>query len=135
MKPWKAHKHCVVCGEQNPMGLRIRFYETGENEVRANWVASSHLQGYSGLLQGGVTAALLDSAMVNCIRLQGTEALTAEMTIKYLHPIPIGTLLSIHGEKNKSRKSLHWVNAWIQDSKRIYAKAEGLFMDQKGEDT
>ena len=133
MKPWKAHKHCVICGEQNPVGLRIQFYESGPNEVKASWVARAHLQGYTGLLQGGVTASLLDSAMVNCLRLQGSDALTAEMSIKYLHPIPIGAQLSIHGEREKSRKSLHWVKAWIQDSERIYAKADGIFMDQKFE--
>lgn len=125
---WEAHKHCIICGESNPLGLGIRFHVIRDLEVEAHWQVHERLQGYTGLLQGGVTSALLDSAMVNCLRLHGTEALTAEMTVRYLQPIHIGATLRISGRILKSRKHLHFTEAEIYDGETIAAQATAKFI-------
>lgn len=128
-KPWKAHRHCVVCGEQNPLGLKIHFEESAPAKVRANWTVRETLQGYAGLLQGGVTAALLDSAMVNCLRMNGSEAYTAEMCVRYLQPIPVGATIEIHGCIQKNRKNMHWTEASIFINRTLMACATAKFID------
>lgn len=128
-KPWKAHRHCVVCGEKNPLGLKINFMESGPLEVRATWTIRETLQGYAGLLQGGVTAALLDSAMVNCLRINGTEAYTAEMCVRYMQPIPVGATIEIQGRIQRSRKNMHWTEASVFLNQALMASATAKFIN------
>lgn len=137
-KSWSAHRHCVICGEQNPLGLKIHFLESGPLEVRAHWTVRETLQGYVGLLQGGVTAALLDSAMVNCLCINGSEAYTAEMCVRYLQPIPVGASIEIQGRIQRSRKNMHWTEAYIFLNSVLMASATAKFiniaqqMDKRG---
>jgi uncharacterized protein (TIGR00369 family) len=121
----------VICGEKNPLGLGIRFRVVSESKVEAHWTVSERLQGYTGLLQGGVTAALLDSAMVNCLRLHGIEAYTAEMNVRYLKPIPVGCILHISGHMLKSRKQMHWTEATLYSRESIVATATGKFITKE----
>lgn len=119
----------MVCGEQNPLGLKIHFKESGPQEVRASWKVRETLQGYAGLLQGGVTAALLDSAMVNCLRMNGSEAYTAEICVRYMQPIPVGATIEIQGRIQRSRKNMHWTEAFIYLNQTLMASATAKFIN------
>lgn len=127
-KPWHAHRHCVICGHQNPLGLKIHFHEVGDSCVEAEWQVSDRVQGYAGLMQGGVTAALLDSAMVNALRYQEIEAYTAEISVRYLHAIPIGAKVKIEGKVLRSRKNLHWTEATLHHEGTVMATASAKFL-------
>ena len=50
-----------------------------DGSVRGVFFASAPLEGYTGLLHGGIAAAFLDGAMTNCLFAHGIEALTAEL--------------------------------------------------------
>ncbi len=104
--------------------------ESGPQEVRASWKVRETLQGYVGLLQGGVTAALLDSAMVNCLRINGSEAYTAEMCVRYLQPIPVGITIEIQGHIQRSRKNMHWTEAFIFLNQALMASATAKFINK-----
>jgi len=125
---WEAHKHCIICGEENPFGLGIRFTLTTECHAEAHWIVRKQFQGYVGLLQGGITVALLDSAMVNCLRLQGIEAFTAEMNVRFVLPIPVSSPLHIVGKLVRSRKNLHWTEATVLLDGCVAASASGKFI-------
>ena len=56
-------RHCFACGLENPIGLKLKFYQTAEDEVTADYVAPEEYQGYPGILHGGVTATILDEAV------------------------------------------------------------------------
>lgn len=128
-QPWHAHRNCVICGHQNALGLKVKFHEVAEGEVEADWKVTERVQGYAGLLQGGVTAALLDSAMVNALRHSGVEAFTAEMTVRYLQAIPVGSKLHIIGKIVRSRRNLHWTEAQVMMDGIVVASAEAKFLD------
>jgi len=95
-------------------------------------MVSEKLQGYTGILQGGITAALLDSAMVNCLRLHGIEAYTAEMNVRYLKPIAVGSRLHITGGILRSRNTLHWTESQVFIDQVLVAKATGKFITKEG---
>jgi acyl-coenzyme A thioesterase PaaI-like protein len=67
----EAHPFCFVCSPSNPMGLALRYSPQPDRSVAANFLGNCALEGYSGLLHGGVIAALLDGAMTNCLFARG----------------------------------------------------------------
>ncbi|WP_376789473.1 PaaI family thioesterase [Thermoflexus sp.] len=86
---------CFVCGLQNPAGLRVRFYEDGVDTVRAEVMIPEEYQGYPGVAHGGIVAALLDEAAGRALMIGAPERfmVTAQLTIRYHHPVPIGQRL------------------------------------------
>ncbi|WP_322800003.1 PaaI family thioesterase [Thermoflexus sp.] len=86
---------CFICGVQNPAGLKVRFYEDGKTTVRAEVVIPEVYQGYPGVAHGGVVAALLDEAAGRAVMIEAPERfmVTAQLTVRYHHPVPIGQTL------------------------------------------
>lgn len=126
---WPAHEHCLVCGPHNRRGLGLRFLPCDKCRVAACTRVVSTLQGYSGIVQGGVTAALLDSAMVHCIfRYAGVEAVTVEMSVRYVAEIAVGQSIRIEGCLCKHRKNVFWAEAKVCAGDCLLATATGTFM-------
>jgi hypothetical protein len=74
------HAQCLFCGKQNPIGFKLAFHARGDGSVHAVFPCERPLQSYPETLHGGVIAALLDSAMTNCLFSKGVIAVTAELT-------------------------------------------------------
>lgn len=129
LEAWKSHRHCAVCGPSNRRGLALRFRLREDGIAEAFTHIGSALQGYAGIVQGGVTAALLDSAMVNCIWLRtGVETVTAEMSVRYQAEIPIGAKIRVEGSLLRQRRGLYWARAQVWCEERSMASAEATFM-------
>ncbi len=79
--------NCFACSPDNDHGLRMEFYEDGD-EVVSVWQPGAGFQGYGNILHGGIQATLLDevSAWFVYIKLN-TAGMTAGMDIKYLKPV------------------------------------------------
>jgi acyl-coenzyme A thioesterase PaaI-like protein len=105
----EAHPFCFVCSGSNPMGLALKYGLQADGGVTATFLGNCALEGYSGLLHGGVIAAMLDGAMTNCLFARGIRAVTAELKVRYLAPI-------------MSAESVN-VRAWLEESSR-----HGLFL-------
>ena len=58
--PQPNSRHCFVCGLENPVGLRLRIYQTAPGEIETTFTAPAHFQGYPGVLHGGIIATILD---------------------------------------------------------------------------
>ncbi len=98
---------CLVCGRDNPFGLRARFYELAPDEPAAAGAGApapaagrellgvftprEEHQSYPGLLHGGVSAAILDETIGRAILLvqPGAWGVTAELTIRFRKPLPL----------------------------------------------
>ena len=65
------------------MGLALHYAPLPDGSVSAKFLGHSALEGYSGLLHGGVIAAMLDGAMTNCLFARGIRGLTAELKVRY----------------------------------------------------
>jgi acyl-coenzyme A thioesterase PaaI-like protein len=126
-----GHSRCVLCGEHNPLSLKLGF-EAGESgSVRTRFDANRVLQGYSDILHGGVIAALLDSAMTHCLFHQGIKALTGDLHVRYLHPIPCDAALEIQARVEYSRPPLYRLKAELLKAGQVMAWASGKFMRQE----
>jgi uncharacterized protein (TIGR00369 family) len=99
---------CFVCGLENPAGLRLVFYETGQDEVTATYTPPDHFQGYPGVLHGGIIASLLDEVggRVAMIGDPTHFMFTAKMEVRYRRPTPLGQPLTVSGRLVKMRGRL-----------------------------
>lgn len=51
--------NCFGCSPNNPIGLRLHFYDEGEYVV-SKWTPSNDYEGYHNVLHGGIQATLMD---------------------------------------------------------------------------
>jgi len=85
MKQLQDNEQCYVCGAKNPVGLAIHFTTNREaRSISAAFRPSVMHQGFSGIVHGGILSSLLDEAMVKLAFELGLNAVTAEMTIRFL---------------------------------------------------
>jgi len=101
MRKQPNSRKCFVCGLQNPVGLKLVFYEDAEAEqVRAEFVVSDEYQGYPGVAHGGIISAVLDEIAGRAILLHGDDddlMATLRLTVRYRRPTPTETPLTAVG--------------------------------------
>jgi acyl-coenzyme A thioesterase PaaI-like protein len=99
---------CFVCGMENPVGLRARFFSTAPGCVEVEWTAPDYYQGYPGVLHGGIAATLLDEAAGRTTMTGDAPRfmVTMKLEARYRKPIPVGRPLRITGELLRDRGRL-----------------------------
>jgi uncharacterized protein (TIGR00369 family) len=125
------HAQCVVCSSHNPLGLGIEFILADDGSIQGYFSGSHIFTGYPGLLHGGVIAALLDGAMTNCLFAHGLVAVTAELKVRYRHPVKADKPVVIRAWTQKSLPPLHLLQAELQQNGRIKATATAKFMERQ----
>jgi uncharacterized protein (TIGR00369 family) len=92
---------CFLCGMQNPVGLKLAFYDDLETQqVRSEFVVPDAFQGYPGVVHGGIVAAVLDETAGRAIMLGGDDDnlfATMRLTVRYRRPTPTETPLTAVG--------------------------------------
>lgn len=98
----------MVCGslDNNPDTVNLMFSEYPDGSVCADYTADHRHQGYTGLLHGGMTSTLLDAAMTHCLFMQGVQALTAELTVRFISPVCTGDKLMVCARLLGQRRGL-----------------------------
>lgn len=82
----KGEYLCFGCDPHNPIGLKLQFVLSGE-EVSAVWEPRPDLEGYPGLIHGGIQATLADEIGVWYVyTVFGTAGATESLEIKYKRP-------------------------------------------------
>ena len=125
-----AHPYCIICGRAPDCGLGVHFCLQQDGAVEAGFECIGRYQGHEGLLHGGITSSLLDGAMTNCLFAHGIVAVTAEMTVRFRHPIDVNQLLVVRAHITRSQPPLHIVEAEIVQEGQVKAKASGKFMER-----
>ncbi|NDW11518.1 PaaI family thioesterase [Bacteroides sp. 214] len=79
--------NCFGCAPHNPAGVKMEFYEDGD-EIVSIWKPSSEYQGWLNTLHGGIQAVLLDEicAWVVLRKLQ-TTGVTSKMETRYMKSV------------------------------------------------
>jgi uncharacterized protein (TIGR00369 family) len=120
---------CFACGLENPAGLHLRFCDNGQDQVVCDFTLSPNHQGYPGVAQGGVVAAILDEAGGRTVMIGDHLRLfmTAKLEIKYRQPVPVGVALKAVGRIIKLKDRLASAHAEIQNAAgEVLAEAELL---------
>ncbi len=95
---------CFGCGPDHPAGLRVRCFRT-PGGVAAPIVIPGSYEGPPGVAHGGIVALYLDEVLgAAVLRATGRVAVTGELTVRYLAPVPtetpilgLGRLVADHG--------------------------------------
>ncbi len=99
-------KCCFVCGAQNTIGLKAKFYEGEEGESIALFTPRSELQSYPGIMHGGISATILDETIGRAIMSlygQNSFGVTIELNIRYKKPVPTEVELKVVGRITKDK--------------------------------
>ena len=98
--------NCFGCSPYNKIGLQLEFWENGD-EILAKWQPHKSLEGWVGVLHGGIVASLLDelAGWIVMIKLN-TSGVTSNLNVSYLKPVYIskgeitvkGRLASLDGK-------------------------------------
>jgi uncharacterized protein (TIGR00369 family) len=124
-----APNHCFGCSPTNPHGLRLQFSIAEDRTVLCETHVSEFYEGPPGYLHGGIIATLLDEAMSKANRAHGVTAMTRQMNVEYLRPVPSNVSIRVAGNVTRSEGRKHWTTAEIQSNEgKTLAKATGLFI-------
>ncbi|MBN1847949.1 MAG: PaaI family thioesterase [Deltaproteobacteria bacterium] len=114
----KGYK-CFACGTANPIGLRLRFYRSGESVCTDITLGKYHV-GWENIAHGGIISTILDEVMSwTILYFKRIFFVTRKMELKYIRPVLVGIPLTAKGEVIDG-----------SEPPRIKAKAE--LRDQEG---
>ncbi len=126
-------RHCFICGLENPVGLKLRIYQTEPGLIETTYTAPEHFQGYPGVLHGGIVAAILDEIAGRAQMGDPSKPrfmFTAKLEVRYRKNVPIGQPLRIIGKAGKSKGKIAegWAGIYNQQGD-LLAEADALLID------
>jgi uncharacterized protein (TIGR00369 family) len=112
----RNHPRCMVCGDANGHGLRLDFTVAADGSVSAVFQCEESLEGYAGIVHGGMVSSLLDGAMTNCLFARGIVAVTAELTVRFQRSLRVDEPARVQAWITRSNPHLHFLAAEITQS-------------------
>ena len=116
-------------GASNPISPRFEFriVDPGKR-VEGSGVFGAVHAGPPDTLHGGILSGLFDELLGTVCWSGGRGGFTGTLSIRYMHPTPLGKLLIARGEmiRCEGRKAI--VKGWIQHDGQVTATAEGIFI-------
>lgn len=128
--PHKSHRFCLMCGRDNPLSFGLKFKKNDDGTVSATFTGNCNLQGYTGVMHGGVLSALLDTAMAQCLLHQNIEAVTGELNVRYLEQVDCNGTLDIKAWIDSSLPPLYHLRSQICIGNKIVCKGKARFMQR-----
>ena len=122
---------CFLCGKDNPLGLKVVWFNNNENNtVEAEVTVSENYRSYPGVVHGGIVAALLDETSGRAIMLNGdfdNLMVTLKLEVVYKKVTPTNTPLKLVGRVLRGGTSKAIVEAEILlPSGEVSAKGTAL---------
>ncbi len=127
---------CVVCGRENPLGLRLSLHvdEPG-GIVRTEFRPTAQHIGFEGIIHGGLLATVLDEAMVWAATWAGKRFCVAgELNTRFRAGAAPGKLLTVTAQVESIRSRLIETTGKILDEDgRVVATGDGKYipLDEK----
>ncbi|MGM9536575.1 MAG: PaaI family thioesterase [Intestinibacter sp.] len=91
LKKQNSSKSCLVCGVENDLGLKARFYQLENGELVSIFNSKEFHQSYPGRVHGGISAAILDETIGRAISISDETiwGVTGSLEIRYKKPVPL----------------------------------------------
>jgi len=118
--------NCFGCAQHNPYGLKMEFYQDGD-EVVSHWAPHPNFQSWLHTLHGGIQATLLDEiGMWFVSRKLQTSGVTSNLNIRYRKHVPAGegVLLEVRARLKSQRRNLVEMEGEIRYNGEICTTAE-----------
>jgi uncharacterized protein (TIGR00369 family) len=121
---------CFGCGGANVRGMQLTFeQDDAANKIRGAFRLGPEYQGGAGFIHGGIIATVLDEVMGKVCRFRGVRAVTAELGVEYLKPVPVDVDLLIEGyETEMNGRNIHIAGEIRDRSGQLLARGKGRFV-------
>ena len=126
----KADNPCFGCGADNPRGMKLTFEQDHDaRKIVGRFRLGPEYQGTNRVMHGGIIAVLLDEAMGKMNRFHNVRAMTAELSVEYLRPVPIDEEIVVEAEEvsHEGRNLIHRGEIRSADGK-VLARGRGRFV-------
>jgi uncharacterized protein (TIGR00369 family) len=122
--------NCFGCGGANDGGMKLTFVQDDANKkIVGRFVMGPRYQGGGGMLHGGIIAMLLDEAMGKVCRFRNARAVTAEMNIDFIKPIPTDQEITVEAFETAARGRNLFEWGEIRDAQgQLLARARARFV-------
>src|SRR5580693_5633359 len=121
---------CFGCGAANLRGMLLTFeQDDAAQRIRGNFRLGAEYQGGPGFIHGGIIATVLDEVMGKVCRFRGVRAVTAELAVEYLKPVPVDVDLLIESyELEINGRNLKIVGEIRDGTGQLLARGRGRFV-------
>ena len=119
--------NCFGCSQHNPVGLRLKFFEEGE-EIISEWTPGIEYQGYHKVLHGGIQATLMDeiASWVVYVKLE-TAGFTSRADVRYRKTVYVDKgALTLRAKCTGMRRNLADIEVRLFDASGTLC-TEGIF--------
>lgn len=121
---------CIICGINNPNGVKAPFYEMEDGTVVSLFNFSSTHQSYPERTHGGLISAMIDEIVGRAIWITEPETwgVTMELKIRYRKPVPYDKTLKAIGQINKiTRRTFEGTGKILDLDGNVLAEGEAIY--------
>lgn len=129
--PANPANNCFGCGGENARGMKLAFEQDDEaKRIRGTFALGREYEGGFGYIHGGIIATVLDEVMGKVSRFRNVRAVTAELNVEYLRPVPVDRMLRVEGFETGmvGRNISIQGEIWDAASNQLLARAKGRFV-------
>jgi acyl-coenzyme A thioesterase PaaI-like protein len=123
---------CMVCGRDNPLSLKARFYDLEGAELLGVFDVRDEHQSYPGRVHGGVVTAMLDETIGRALAVGDPTAfgVTVELKVRFKKPVPIGPGLRVLARvtTDPGKRLYEGTGEIVLDDGTVAAEAWGRYM-------
>ncbi len=117
--PWVGMEgyNCFGCNPNNEYGIKMEFYEDGEDIV-SFWKPSQNYQSWINTLHGGILSTIVDEAAgwVVFRKLQ-TSGVTSRLEVKYKKPVSsLDPMLTVRARLKEMKRHVAFIDVTIENS-------------------
>lgn len=122
-------EHCFCCGTANSRGLRLKYSYPAKGKAETSLTIPDYFTGWEELTHGGFISMLLDETMAHACGSIGLQGFTAELTVRFRKPLPVGTVIHAAGTAENARGKMILTKAEIRDDAgTVYATGSAKFL-------
>src|SRR5271157_1956749 len=123
--------NCFGCGPANESGLHLEFHlNEDHNRFVCHFELPLRFEGPPSHAHGGIIATILDEAMGKVSKLRNIIAVTGQMAVTYLKPVPLYTPLIAEGWEVGVTGRVHNRVAEIRNSAgEVLAQSTAVFIE------
>jgi uncharacterized protein (TIGR00369 family) len=125
-----AKNLCFACGPDNAAGMHLKFaFDKKRQMFVCRFRLDQRYTGPPGHCHGGIIATILDEAIGKVNKLRQVIALTSQMTVDYLRPVPLNQPLRVESRELRVRGRKHVNVAEILDRNgEVLARGRAVFI-------
>nr|XP_013807471.1 PREDICTED: acyl-coenzyme A thioesterase THEM4 [Apteryx mantelli mantelli] len=108
----------------------VMFLNTSEKRVVCLFQPGSYLEGHPGFAHGGSIATIIDSTIGSCAISVAGKVMTANLSIDYVNPVPLGSVVLVDSKADKVEGRKVFLSCKMQsvDGSTLHAEATALFI-------